>query len=286
MKQGKRKGQSTTASPTRKSSGRVYLQLVYDRANHRAHPTLTTAVFEHTWQNQIALGVASTAYTLLSERREAEQVERLTENVMSAATRLCDNFIAQGAGAVACRSGCDHCCHQSVGVTPPEALRIFAYLKASLVESEWEDMKNLFAEKRAATRHLSSDERFSPDHPCPFLREKSCSIYQVRPLTCRGANSLDALDCEERLRDPEKRKRFLSDGTGGRMLLEPVRAMQALSAGLQLALFELFDLDMRPLDLIGAMDLLFTRGQVVIDEWFDGKVGFVPTLGSKSDRKF
>lgn len=285
MKQGKRKGKSATASPTRKSSGRVYLQLVYDRANHRAHLTLTVPVFEHDWQNQLVLGVANTAYSLLTEHRSSDQVERLAENAMSAAARLGDNFIAQARGAVACRSGCAHCCYQSVGVTPPEALRIFAYLKATLSETEWENLKRLLSERGAETRDLSSNERFSPEHPCPFLQNAACSIYPVRPLSCRGANSLDALDCERRLHNPKERERFLRDGSGGRMLLEPVRATQALSAGMQLALSEHFNLDMRPLDLILAMDLLLRRGQEVIDKWLKGEPAFASALGARSERQ-
>jgi hypothetical protein len=263
----------------------VYLRLIHDPGSNQSHLTLTTPVFEHDWQNQVVLGVANTAYSLLTEQRGRDQVERLAEYAMSAAARLGDNFIAQAGGAVACQSGCAHCCYQSVGVTPPEALRIYAYLKTSLSETEWDNLKRLLDERRAATRDLSSNERFSPEHPCPFLQEAACSIYPVRPLSCRGANSLDALDCERRLYDPEERERFLRDGSGSRMLLEPVRAMQALSAGLQLALSERFDLDMRPLDLILAMDLLLRRGQEVIDEWFKGEPAFASALGARSERQ-
>lgn len=278
-------GEASSPSPTHRVAGRVYLRLIQDPSSGRAHLTLTTPVFQHDWQNQVTVGTANTAYSLLTEHRGREQVERLAENAMSAANRLGDNFIAQAGGAVACQSGCAHCCYQSVGVTPPEALRIYSYLKASLSKPELDDLRELLLERRGATRDLRSDERFSPDHPCPFLQDAACSIYSVRPLSCRGANSLDALDCEKRLHDPVERERFLREGSGGRILLEPVRAMQALSAGMQLSLSEHFNLDMRPLDLILAMDLLLTRGQDVIDEWFKGELAFASAVGARSERQ-
>jgi hypothetical protein len=54
---------------------------------------------------------------------------------------------------------------------------------------------------------------------------------------------------------------------------------------MQLSLSGHFNLDMRPLDLISAMDLLFTRGQAVIDEWFDGEAAFASALGARSERQ-
>ena len=59
-------------------------------------------------------------------------------------------------------------------------------------------------------------ERFSPDHPCAFLDVAGgrCTIYEVRPLACRGMNSLDAGECEKRLRDPAARAAFLAERRG------------------------------------------------------------------------
>ena len=56
--------------------------------------------------------------------------------------------------------------------------------------------------------------------------------------------------------DPEARAAFLAAGVGGRSFMEPIRAFHAVSAGLQLGLSELHGLDMRPLDLTAALDLL------------------------------
>jgi hypothetical protein len=52
-----------------------------------------------------------------------------------------------------------------------------------------------------------------------------------------------------------------------------------VSAGVQLGLAELYRLDMRALDLIAAMHLLFTGGESIPREWIAGRAAFEPALG-------
>lgn len=290
MSQGKKSGkarrrQRKTSRPRQSApapKNRVHLRVIRDEASGSEQLVLSGAVFEQRWQNELVAGAANTAYALFNERANESQAEKLGESAMNATSRLVDNLFAQAGGAVACRAGCDHCCYQSVGVTPPEALRIFAFLNESLSKPQLEELAAKLAEQREATAKLSSQERFSPDHPCPFLKDAECSIYPVRPLSCRGMNSLDAKDCESRLRDRERREAFLKDGFGGRVLLDPIFAAQAISAGMQLALSEHFHVDMRPLDLIAALNLLFTRGLNVAQQWLAGDEGFRSALGGQA----
>ena len=51
------------------------------------------------------------------------------------------------------------------------------------------------AELAEASRGLRPAERARLGLPCPFLADDSCSIYPVRPLVCRGANSADVAAC-------------------------------------------------------------------------------------------
>src|SRR5690606_23838660 len=200
------------------------------------------------------------------------------------------------AGSVACRSGCDHCCYQSVGVTPPEALAIAAHLRETLAPVELEHVRTTLRAFAERIRGLSSEERVSPDLPCPFLREHACSIYEVRPLACRGVNSLDAAACRRHLHDPAARAAAALGQASGHILIAPLRAFNAISAGLQLALAERFGLDLRPLDLVLALDLLLTVGapspegdapsatrsappRGIAQDWLDGKPSLLPARG-------
>ena len=71
-----------------------------------------------------------------------------------------------------CSKGCSHCCSTDVCISSLEA----AYI----------------------TEHIGIPADFSSPHsrnhssPCPFLStEKSCSIYQFRPFSCRTTRAVD-----------------------------------------------------------------------------------------------
>jgi hypothetical protein len=90
-------------------------------------------------------------------------------------------------------------------------------------------------------------------------------------------NSLDAAECETRLRDPAARAAFAANG-GGHLFVEPIRAFRAVSAGLQLGLLELYRLDMRALDLLAVMDLLLQGDASLARSWMAGQQPFEPAL--------
>ncbi|HEY7374469.1 MAG TPA: YkgJ family cysteine cluster protein [Polyangia bacterium] len=271
-----------TQPTARDPGGRVHLVVQRDPAGGAESVTLTAPLFQEPWQDEIAAAAASTAHGTLARETSLAAVVALARNAMDATSRLIEALLSRApAGAVACRAGCDHCCYQSVGVTPPEALAIFDHLSRTLGEGELARVAAAVAAGRARARGLSAAERFSPEQPCVFLDVAAgrCTIYEVRPLSCRGMNSLDATECETRLRDPAARAAFLADGVGSRSFMEPIRAFHAVSAGLQLGAAELHGLDMRPLDLAAAMDLLLNGRASLPDDWIAGGKPFEPALG-------
>ena len=257
------------------TDGRVHLVLHRDPVSGAEGVALVSPIFDEAWQNDVAAGAANTARGVLRDAPSIERAVALATNVMTATSRLTEGLLARAPqGAVACKAGCDHCCYQSVGVTPPEALAIQDHLRKTLPAADLAAVAAHIADRNERTRGLSSNDRFSPEHPCPFLREGRCSIYEVRPLACRGMNSLDAGECATRLRDPAARAAFLADGSGGQSFMEPIRAVHAVSAGIQLGLSELYDLDMRPLELTAAMHLLLNGPASAADDWAAGKHPF------------
>jgi Fe-S-cluster containining protein len=249
---------------------------------------LRRRVFEEAWQDELVAGAATTARAVLRERPSVDGTVELARSAMAGTSRLAEGLLARApAGAVACRSGCDHCCHQSVGVTPPEALAIWQHLSSTLSSSALAEVASHVAATHDRTRGLASHDRYSPDQPCAFLRESVCTIYEVRPLACRGMNSFDADLCARRLRDPATRSAFLADpaGLGPSSFLEPIRAFHAISAGLQLGLAELYGLDMRPLDLAAALDLLLSGPASQAQAWIDGGSPFASARGGDSSHQ-
>jgi Fe-S-cluster containining protein len=285
VKRSKKKGRGVRAAATgvgavaaRDAAGRVHLVLRRDSAGNEFF-ALSAPLFEETWQNDVAAGTANTAFGVLSDEPDLERTVELAQSVMAATTRIAEGLLARAPrGAVACKAGCDHCCYQAVGVTPPEALAIFDHVKRTRSPEALEKLARRVSEFRARTSGLSSAERFSPEFPCVFLESGRCSIYEVRPLSCRGMNSLDAGECESRLRDPKARDAFLAAGSGAHSYKEPIFAFHAVSAGLQLGMSDLYGLDMRPLDLATVMDLFLSGSETLPEDWLARRSPFESVL--------
>ena len=77
----------------------------------------------------------------------------------------------------ACARGCGHCCHVSVPISAFEAQYMGDKLgiKPQVVTQS----------KRPKLQDFGSHT------PCPFLANGECSIYEVRPLTCRMHMNFD-----------------------------------------------------------------------------------------------
>ncbi|HET7538652.1 MAG TPA: YkgJ family cysteine cluster protein [Polyangiaceae bacterium] len=273
-------GSPPLSATQRDGQGRVHLTLHRDPVSGAEAVSLRAPLFREAWQDELTVGTANTARALLGHAPTVEHTVELAHKAMAGTSRLGEALLARApAGALACRAGCDHCCHQPVGLTPPEALAIAAHLRRTSSPEQLAAVAARLSQRAKETRGLSSAERFSPDHPCPFLDGARCSIYEVRPLACRGMNSLDAEDCKLRLRDPAARAAFLARGSGGRSFMEPIRASHAVSAGLQLSLSELYGLDMRPLELTWALDALLNGPGSSTADWLSGERAFESALG-------
>jgi hypothetical protein len=72
----------------------------------------------------------------------------------------------------------------------------------------------------------------------------------------------------------------VKSGAGGRSYIQPLRAVHAVSAGLQLGLSEIYRRDMRPLELLSAMQLLFSGSKSLSSDWVDGGMPFAEALAT------
>jgi hypothetical protein len=149
---------------------------------------------------------------LSAERRLAQRAlarrsaASLIELANGAATRLDEmirrNPAPRGERPV-CRTGCAWCCHVLVAVAAPEALSIAGYLQREIPAERTATLSAAIAELDGLVRGLDADERAVRQLPCAFLVESKCAIYPVRPVLCRGWNSLDVVACRENYRQPD-----------------------------------------------------------------------------------
>ena len=266
---------------TRKDTrGRTHLLVERDGGGRATNVKLERPIFEERWQNDVVSAAASTAHGLFETELSQRRAIELGLSAMAGASKIIDGALSlAGEQPLACHAGCAHCCYQAVGVSVPEVLAIYWHLKETSSAQSFESRLDRVRQADTKTRGLSDAERLSPEYPCPFLDDERCSIYEVRPLACRGKNSLDAEACKSSLHDARVREQFLAGTFAVPCFTQPVRAFHAVAAGVQLALHELHGLWMLPLELTAAFRILADAPDETSEAWLSGKDAFVAARG-------
>lgn len=132
---------------------------------------------------------------LVAADQSPKTVLRIVDQARALAETVSGNNQGPGTQRVACHKGCSWCCHQTVLVNAPEALRIAEYINtledASLRQAFLDQLHQLDRQ----TRGLSPMARSSVHSPCAFLVDGACGIYPVRPLACAEFTSFNVMDC-------------------------------------------------------------------------------------------
>jgi Fe-S-cluster containining protein len=108
----------------------------------------------------------------------------------------------------ACAPGCYFCCYLPVDVLAPEAFRIAAHLQQTRSPGE---LAGLMCRLGTHGQHDLGAR------PCVFLAQGRCSIYEVRPMVCRGYNSLSKERCEAYYHDASVDLKGTKDRVAGRV---------------------------------------------------------------------
>ena len=102
--------------------------------------------------------------------------------------RRIDAAFEHSLAAVECRKGCSFCCRLRVTATPLEVIRIAAAMDPG--------RRSTVLATADAIAGLDERQRLARKLPCPLLLEGACSVYEIRPLTCRALLSRSASICE------------------------------------------------------------------------------------------
>lgn len=125
------------------------------------------------------------------------------ETVVSAAAAVAD-FADEALAIVSdtyrpplqCREGCSYCCRKpGVLTSVPDLLRLLSYVRATFDADSRCALQNRARRYAAQIHGRSFDASTNDSVPCPLLVEGRCSVYEVRPLVCRGYNSTDVDAC-------------------------------------------------------------------------------------------
>ena len=132
--------------------------------------------------------VSATLQKLASAQQAIDFTAVLHANLDKAA-----NIEAERGPPPQCKAGCSHCCSVRVEASDAEALNIAQYLQAS-ERTDFDQLENRLRENAYFHLHQAGDTPGRID--CAFLHDHRCSIYDVRPATCRKAHSLSVSACE------------------------------------------------------------------------------------------
>lgn len=125
--------------------------------------------------------------------------QALSDAIVNETTHL----VQEAGKTISCTSGCGACCRGFVAITQAEARQIGGFMAAlapdrrATLEARFEqahqrlDAAGLLSAIEAAESWGAADYQamvtayFPLGIACPFLENESCSIYPVRPITCR-----------------------------------------------------------------------------------------------------
>jgi Fe-S-cluster containining protein len=130
---------------------------------------------------------------------------------------------------VACRAGCDACCHVPVGVQAHEVLIAAHYIQLHFSPADLEAVIARAAAHRAAFAGRNNIERTALRTPCVLLRDGSCSIYEARPEACRSHHSNNAAACRTNLELGREEIDVYIPGVRGRMFAVMLAIDQAVA---------------------------------------------------------
>lgn len=140
-------------------------------------------------------GAAAHALTLKGVRRKTIPLVAMAEDVTEAVEgRIGHLFAMSRLGPVACAADCAYCCYvPRVLVSLPELARIVERVQS------WppEQIEALKGRLEAHIQAQSSDVASPAARPpCALLVDRRCSVYDARPLVCRGQHAYDAQQCK------------------------------------------------------------------------------------------
>lgn len=135
----------------------------------------------------------------------------------------------------ACHKGCSACCYQMVHITTYEAAKIIRYLNGLERKKRKPILKRVLKSidkywKWVHRMGGKDNQQLADDiwvraqwkgKVCPFLNSRDrCSIYPVRPISCRSAYSTVVCNTEEWQTSNEHLMPYAFEGLANKMLLE------------------------------------------------------------------
>jgi Fe-S-cluster containining protein len=224
----------------------------------------------------LSKGVYSTAEALsnrLEEPLEPNGLIELANQAIQLSEKLWEeikNRPIADMDDIACKNGCSWCCYKQVEVSPLEVFAIADYLKNKCDASYLKYLNTRLTELDTITNGLSPGARLNVKLPCAFLIDNSCSIYELRPLACRGGNSIDADLCRRHVEDMDSVNRDKEiHGSPYWIHAVPFQIMRALREGMMAGINK-YKLGQEMLELTAATRIVLQNNSA-LENWIRGE---------------
>lgn len=103
---------------------------------------------------------------------------------------------------IECRLGCDYCCYLRVGVRAHEVYLIANYVEKLFSEADKASLIDRLKTHWDKVSGLTRMEHITTNVACPLKNGTQCSVYPVRPLSCRRYHSSDLQSCKYSFENP------------------------------------------------------------------------------------
>ena len=232
--------------------------------------------------NELELAFYNDGYRLARELNPGigafDKILTLTSEIFQTVEDFIGDFMQQcneTGSVIDCKKNCDWCCYQSVFILPHEAIFIYTRLTETLSKKEFEEIAGKINEKNLVTGKMKIPELIHHKKPCPFLLEKSCSIYPFRPVACRIHLSSSVKSCISEFYDSENMKIYPA------LYDLPLRAGRMMNQGFADALQEK-GLNIFEWTIESFIDLLM-KDPSIAKGWLQGKNLFQVRIPEKDE---
>ena len=150
-------------------------------------------------------------FAFAEEGKSPSAVNMIFTNVMALASQFIDE--RQNDPSIACKAGCNFCCHMKVTASPIEILTLGLNLDAKLSPGDAKEIKERIKINADKTKALTAHEHANANIPCALLdRDGKCSMYEYRPMNCRRWLSFSKEACETAFKTSMGKGRVPIDG--------------------------------------------------------------------------
>jgi len=139
----------------------------------------------------------------LSSAQSPDDFHAALQRALGRYDRLNVSRVEQDGIGLVCRAGCSLCCWLRVDVYAPEVFLIADTLRKELPRQELEELLGRLASHAELIGRLTVLEHATRNVACPLSKNGWCSVYEVRPHTCRRHHSQDLAACQFTYDHPE-----------------------------------------------------------------------------------